>query len=265
MDLPSNSKCSLLFPPKDLAALTVPPGHLSERDRLKCGQDWCRILQKLDGLTPESSVLEVGFGEGRVARVVADFTAPLGKFTGIEPIKELADWHIQHIESVAPHTTFLHADVFNGAYSPEQTLAPTEYTFPFDDDQFDIVYLLSVFTHMLPADIAHYLSEIRRVLKPGGVVLSSWFVVDKPMHEFDPRPEFLFVQAPGHNGMTWRRDDYALQEWGTGYSPELIEDTYKDAGLTLTDFWIQGKWRRIPSVGLTGQDIIIGRCPGEVV
>ena len=44
----------------------------------------------------------------------------------------------------------------------------SEYTFPYEDGEFDVVVLTSVFTHMLPDDVAHYLDEIARVLKPGG-------------------------------------------------------------------------------------------------
>jgi ubiquinone/menaquinone biosynthesis C-methylase UbiE len=50
-----------------------------------------------------------------------------------------------------------------------------QYPFPFADSSFDFVYLVSVFTHMLPADMEHYLSEISRVLKPAAKCAVSFF------------------------------------------------------------------------------------------
>ena len=47
----------------------------------------------------------------------------------------------------------------------------------FPDATFDFVCATSVFTHMLPAGVANYLREIRRVLRPGGRCLATFFVL----------------------------------------------------------------------------------------
>ncbi|MFQ5732454.1 MAG: class I SAM-dependent methyltransferase, partial [Planctomycetaceae bacterium] len=44
---------------------------------------------------------------------------------------------------------------------------------PFDDDAFDVVSTTSVFTHLDEIDQFLWLGELRRVLKPGGVLLAS--------------------------------------------------------------------------------------------
>ena len=41
----------------------------------------------------------------------------------------------------------------------------------------DVAFLTSVFTHMLPEDVEHYLDELARVLKPGGRTLITWFLL----------------------------------------------------------------------------------------
>ena len=46
------------------------------------------------------------------------------------------------------------------------------------DDAFDAVVLWSVFTHLYPDTIEHYLHEIHRVLKPGGRLGAPFFVLD---------------------------------------------------------------------------------------
>ena len=42
----------------------------------------------------------------------------------------------------------------------------------------DKIFLSSVFTHMFPADVMHYLAEMNRVLKPGGAVLTTMFLLN---------------------------------------------------------------------------------------
>ena len=41
--------------------------------------------------------------------------------------------------------------------------------FPYGDEEFEAVYSSHVLEHMPPADAAHCLREVHRVLKPGGV------------------------------------------------------------------------------------------------
>lgn len=50
------------------------------------------------------------------------------------------------------------------------TLIPGE-ALPFDDARFDIVFGISVFTHLPPDAHDHYLGELRRITVPGGLVM----------------------------------------------------------------------------------------------
>jgi ubiquinone/menaquinone biosynthesis C-methylase UbiE len=49
---------------------------------------------------------------------------------------------------------------------------------PISDKSVDRIILWSVFTHMFRADISHYLKEFSRVLRPGGFVFATCFIVD---------------------------------------------------------------------------------------
>ena len=44
---------------------------------------------------------------------------------------------------------------------------------PFADESFDLVYGISVFTHLSAADQDRWLAELQRITKPGGTVLMS--------------------------------------------------------------------------------------------
>ena len=52
------------------------------------------------------------------------------------------------------------------------------YRFPFADQAFDFIFLASVFTHMLPDAVEHYVHEISRLLAPGGVCVASYFLLN---------------------------------------------------------------------------------------
>jgi len=102
---------------------------------------------QLDGV---ESVLDFGCGCGRVTRYWADFE---GAVSGSDMSAEAIDWCRDHL----PFASFL-----------ENRLAPPV---DFDDGTFDLVYALSVFTH-LTADLQlAWRDELRRVLRPGGRLL----------------------------------------------------------------------------------------------
>ncbi len=73
---------------------------------------------------------------------------------------------------------FQHADIYNKAYNPNGSKKAHEFTFPYESELFDFIYLTSVFTHMLPRDVENYTSEISRMLKPNGTCLITFFVIN---------------------------------------------------------------------------------------
>ncbi len=53
---------------------------------------------------------------------------------------------------------------------------------------------LSVFTHLTQVQAEAYLAELSRVLEPGGILLTSWFLFDKrdfPMMQEDQNTLFI--------------------------------------------------------------------------
>ena len=52
------------------------------------------------------------------------------------------------------------------------------FTFPYPGASIDTALLASVFTHMQPIEVRHYLNELARVVRPGGHVLLSIFFSD---------------------------------------------------------------------------------------
>ena len=80
-------------------------------------------------------------------------------------------WCQENITPKHPNFRFQVADIRNKEYNSGERFAASEYEFPYEDASFDFVLLTSVFTHLLPNEVENYLSEIQRVLAPGGGVL----------------------------------------------------------------------------------------------
>jgi SAM-dependent methyltransferase len=62
---------------------------------------------------------------------------------------------------------------------PTGRLKPESFDFPYAEEAFDFVFLTSVFTHMLPPTVSNYLSEIRRVIRPEGRCLMTFFILNE--------------------------------------------------------------------------------------
>ena len=131
------------------------------------------------GLRPHHRILEPGCGSGRNARLIAPLLDSVsGSYRGFDISKPAIAWCGESISSLYPNVRFHHADIQNSYYNPEGSIKPEEYRFPYEDEEFDVVFLPSVFTHMERGGFEHYLDEIHRVTKTGGVLLSWHFLLE---------------------------------------------------------------------------------------
>jgi ubiquinone/menaquinone biosynthesis C-methylase UbiE len=142
------------------------------------GEGFRQHFIALGGLKPHESVLDVGCGIGRMAYPLTSYLTPPGSYEGFDIVKSGIDWCQERITHRFPHFRFQQADIQNSHYNPQGRYQAAEYRFPFDDDHFDFVFLTSVFTHLPPADVRQYVAEIARVLKPGGRMLGTFFLLN---------------------------------------------------------------------------------------
>src|SRR6185436_2554399 len=73
---------------------------------------------------------------------------------------------------------FHHLPVRSELYSPQGSVDARAYRFPFADASFDFVLAESLFTHLDAEEARHYLVEVARVLRPGGTLCASAFLLD---------------------------------------------------------------------------------------
>jgi SAM-dependent methyltransferase len=142
------------------------------------GEEFLAIYQRVAGLTPNERFLDVGSGIGRKTIPLTQFLRSDAVYEGIDVNPAGIEWCRRKITPRFPNFRFQRIDVRNDLYNPTGTYEASEYRFPFPDESFTFVMLGSVFTHMLPRDVEHYLAEIHRVLAPGQRCLISYFLLN---------------------------------------------------------------------------------------
>jgi SAM-dependent methyltransferase len=148
-------------------------------------------------------VLDFGCGVGRVLRHFAPQTAE-AEFWG-------ADIHEPSIRWLAENS----AGIF-GAVKTESFPS-----LPFPANHFDLIYSISVFTHVYE-NWAEWLAEIRRVLVPGGLLVSTFhnrvayeYLLRKQFHEADVGMEVQSKHAPWDLGgpQVFHSNWWIMENW----------------------------------------------------
>ena len=125
--------------------------------------------------------------------------------------------------------------------------------FPYGDGEFDLVFLTSIFTHMPASHVRRYLSEINRVLKPGGRCLCTAFLLNE-------EAEGLIAAGKSAEEMVFRIDDYfstslEVPERATGFSEGRFLQWCRERELTVSETYY-GCWCG-RSEFLSYQDILL--------
>jgi SAM-dependent methyltransferase len=185
------------------------------------------------GLAPHHRVLDVGSGIGNLALGVTDFLT--ATYDGLETHPEAVAWCQRAITPRHPSFRFHRADVASRAYNPGGTTTAAAYRFPFENGAFDFVMLGSVFTHMLPDEVAHYLREIARVLDPGGVAVVSWFLLDDESRRgVDEGRSFMSFDVRHASGAC-RLHDVDVPEAAVAFEEAFALNAVAAAGLRVRD------------------------------
>lgn len=196
------------------------------------GQSLAAMLAR-NGMRPEDRVLDIGCGVGRVALPLTQQLSARGSYEGIDIVKRWIRWCSRHITPSHPNFRFTCANVFNSHYN-RKGIPASAYRFPYPDASFDFAFATSVFTHLDPDSARNYLRESHRVLKPGGTLVATFFIIDGVLT--DPALDFR-VDRGGH-----RLLDAKDPDWGIAFCSDALGD------LLPADAWGErriepGAWR----------------------
>jgi hypothetical protein len=168
-------------------------------------------------------VLDWGVGCGRLARHFPSKHA--GALTGCDIDPDNVDWCASHL---------------SGTFVPCRMAPPL----PFEDGRFDLIYGVSVFTHLREAMQFRWLEELSRVMARGGILLTTIHGQTAIDFSRSPPPEYLRSQEElRQKGIVFMGDntqldghadhggeyvnvlhalDYVHREWGRYFRVEEV-------------------------------------------
>ena len=195
------------------------------------GDEFLRIYKDICGLQRDERMLDIGCGIGRKTLPLTQYFDNRAVYEGIDTTKKGIDWCRERITTRFPNFRFQCIDVYNKHYNPLGTVPPSAYRFPFAERSFSFVMLGSVFTHMLPADVTNYLSEVHRVLDHCGRCLISYFLLnEESLRLIDSGRSTLDFKDVHDKYRTISRDE---PELAIAFDESWITGLYREVGLKL--------------------------------
>lgn len=218
-------------------------------DFVETGLRFVDYFKEYAQLSPSDSVLDIGSGIGRMAIPLTKYLDSTARYEGFDVVKKGVEWCQKKITKNHPNFTFKYVDLHNDLYKSTGSDA-TGYQFPYKTNSFDVIYLISVFTHMSKDEVHHYLKEIHRVLKPGGRCFSTFFTYDE--NTKPSREGFQFK---------YRSEDFALMDENVksaniAFDREALINYAGTTGYRLQYFNL-GSWQVNEEQSLDFQDIFV--------
>lgn len=151
--------------------LMVHVGAESVENFLVVGDAWGQLIASL--LAPHAQVLDIGCGCGRTARTLLHHPYVAG-YLGFDVVPAYPAWCNHHLSPLsAGRFRFAHLDVHTPRYNPAGQIAGAAARFPATDGSCTLAFAGSLFTHLREPDAHRYLTETRRVLAAGGLLVAS--------------------------------------------------------------------------------------------
>jgi SAM-dependent methyltransferase len=226
--------------------------HVGEPAKFaSAARDTAALIDRLDLLAPGATVLDIGCGSGAMVSHLLERLGPEGRYVGFDVHGPSIEWCRRRWKE-EPRARFHQAEI-HSPYATGPARAPlSSYRFPVEDRSVDLVLAKSVFTHLLPEELRHYLGEIDRVLAPEGCALASFFLFDEASGA--PPPAFPFPADP-HAAVRWRR--WGWRHAAVAYSRSRSRELIASAGLAV-EIAIDGFWPGAERA-IEGQDLLVLR------
>ncbi len=223
-----------LYPaPAGIGNAPLPPAHLRARigssssigSFLSIGQSACQTIEQTlahqgTSLAECRAVLDFGCGCGRTLLWLAQHPAAPALF-GTDVDAAAIGWCRRHFAFAEFHT--------NGFFPPSR----------YDDEQFDLIYTISVFTHLEEKQQFAWLREFQRILQPGGMALIS--VLGRDVWQHLPPHHVATMENKGflYVGLEPTSDLFPHSYQTCYHSRDYIDERYP-AYLDILDYITRG-------------------------
>lgn len=237
-------------------SLIPPKGRIfiGSGDFIKQGNSILKQMIDLGGLKKNHRVLDIGCGIGRIAVPLTSYLTTSGSYEGFDVVKSGIKWCSSHINNQCPNFNFLHIDLKNDLYNLSTNDEAKNFVFPYKDREFDFVFLISVFTHMLPDDVESYLRQIKRVLKNGGICFATFFIMNKENKELMRESDVIkFNFEFGH----YYLHNKNVKEANVAFDEKYLDDLFTENGFSIVNKYF-GYWPgREKAKAIDFQDIVV--------
>ena len=235
----------------------IPPqlfNYVGGADFTEIGEKYFFYILKFCSVKKNERVLDIGSGIGRVAINFKDYLDENGRYEGFDIVKKGVRWCNEKIGKSRSNFSFQHADIINKEYNKKGATDARKFIFPYGNSVFDFAFASSVFTHMLPDALLHYLKEIHRCLRSGGRVLVSCFILNEESVNYMSNSEFNFMLINDQYGVMVEDNPEAA----IAYEEKFINELFHEAGLNIIQPIHYGSWSG-RKAEVDGQDIIVAR------
>ncbi len=164
------------MPPKGLI-------YTGRGDFIGQGNAYLEMFKKHGQLKPNANFLDIGSGIGRVAIPLTNYLESHAKYQGFDVIELGVTWCQNNITRKFDNFTFKYVPLLNDLYRDTGADAAT-YKFEYPENHFDFACSVSVFTHMVPKEVANYFDELEKVMKPEGKIFATFFIINEENSRF---------------------------------------------------------------------------------
>jgi len=234
------------------------------------GERLVDLMIDLGRMTPDAAVLDMGCGPGRLAAPLTRYLDPdRSRYEGFDVMPRSIRWCSKAISPRHPNFHFQVADLHNAQYNPDGSQAACDYDFPYGDADFDVAVAASLFTHLRPFEARRYLQEAARVLRPGGRLLGTWFLLNDESRELVAEGrarQGVFSEKQGalelrkfsdERGYEFASPHAEVPEHMILVDDGLVRSTYERAGLRIVEAHY-GRWAgREGGPEQFGQDLLV--------
>ncbi|WP_291843596.1 methyltransferase domain-containing protein [Maricaulis sp.] len=209
------------------------------------GRHFFSLFSQAVNFRPSDHVLDLGCGAGRLSFPIAEALDESGRYTGFDLSDSALGFARKHVKSRGC-VDFFRSDVKSAEYGASGMNAH-QYRFPAEDGSIDAALAISLFSHLLPLDATHYLAETGRVLRPGGRLFLTGFLIENDQLPDLTRPDRKLPMEAFSAGV-WAAD-IRHPERAIGFEKALFDEWIEAAGLVWAAPPVRGFWSRTEAVG----------------